>query len=270
MGISGTWKNRHTAGYVDLPPALPHVDPAHGQHTMADPTVGAWGAPSVDAVDPAPAPYVWEQVDWVATDVGGLVLDVTPQDHAEGMPAVAYRDGFTVGAVNPGDVDQLAASAAAHGRDYGSDRASTYGAPPLQAHDERYESVRFDGVGPVSINPQVFTRGLNGLAENNPDGFRLGHIEQHWVDRKLHVGERVHDMRLLTPNTPYMETDAPVPDNPGAYNSPFSSLARMVTSVNQKPMMRRETPAVDPATISDGTESAAIADPYGAGTEWVA
>lgn len=268
MGVSGAWKGRRTGAYVDLPQALPRVDPAHASNTPADPTIGAWGAPSVAAVESDPAPYLWEQVDWVANGGDGLVLDVTPADHAEGGPTVAYRSGFTVGAVNPGDVDQQAASAAAHGRDFGSDRASTYGAPPTQFADERYESARFEGVGPVSLAPQVFTRGLNGLADNNPDGFRPGYVEQNWVDRKFAVGERVHDMRILTPDLPFVDTDAPPPADPGAYNSPFSSLARMVTSVNQRPMIRREAPPVDQDVISDGS-GAGYGDAYAAGTEWV-
>lgn len=269
MGVTGSWKNRRTGAYVDLPQALPRLDPAHYTPTPADPTLGAWGAPSVDAVDPDPAPYLYEQVDWVATDVGGLVLDVTPTTHTEGMAQVNYTEGFTLpGGAAPGDVAMLAASAAAHGRDYGGDRASTYGAPPLQAHDERYESTRFEGVGPIELNPQVFTRGLNGLADNNPDGFRRGFVEQHWVDRKLYVGERVHDYRILTPNTPFVDENAPVPADPGPYNSPFSSLARMVDSVNMRPMMRREAPPVDEGMVSDGS-GPAVYDPYGAGTEWV-
>lgn len=264
MGVTGAWKSRRTGAYVDLPPALPRIDPAHAANTPGDPTIGAWGAPSVDTVDPEPAPYIFEQVDWVANDAGGLVLDVTPTDHAEGMPAVAYRDGPTVGAVNPGDVDQLAASAAAHGRDFGSDRASTYGAPPVQAADERYWSTRFEGVGPVAVAPQVF----KPTDDSYPEGFRPGYVEQFGVDRKLYVGERVHDMRILTPNLPYVETDAPVPADPGPYNSPFSSLARAITNVNARPMMRREAPAVDQDTISDGTDEQ-YADAYSAGTEWV-
>lgn len=268
MGVRGAWGRARTGAYVDLPEPLPRVDPRHGQNTTDDPTLGSWGAPSVDVVDPEAATYIYEQVDYVATDVGGLVLDVTPATHAEGIVGENFADGFTVGAVNPGDVAYLAASAAAHGRDYGGDRASTYGAPPLQAHDERYESVRFDGVGPVQLNPQVFTRGLNGLADNNPDGFRLGHIEQHWVDRKLYVGERVHDFRILTPNTPYVETDSAPPADASVYNSPFSSLARMVTTVNQRPMIRREAPPASQGDVTDGTESL-YTDPYSAGSEWV-
>lgn len=264
MGVTGAWKGRRTGAYVDLPQALPRVDPAHAANVPGDPTLGAWGAPSVDQVDPDPAPYVWEQIDWVATG-DGLVLDVTPTDHNDGMPLVAYRDGPTVGAVNPGDVDMLAASAAAHGRDYGSDRAATYGAPPIQSTDERYWSARFAGVGPVQLAPQVF----KSTDDSYPEGFRPGIVEQTGVDRKLYVGERVHDMRILTPNTPFIDQDAPPPAGAGQYNSPFSSLARAMTTVNARPMLRREAPAVDQDVMTDGTDEQ-YADAYGAGTEWVA
>jgi hypothetical protein len=84
------------------------------------------------------------------------------------------------------------------------------------------------------------------------------------VDRKMYDAERMTDERLITANTATGIDDQPVPANPGAYNTPFSSLARILTTVNQKPMMRRQPPAMDQSVITDGAE-----DLYDAESDWV-
>lgn len=261
MAISGAWRQR--SFYVDNPEPLHTAAPEHAQAQAADPTLGAWGAPPI--LDETPAPYIIEQVDWVA-NTDGLVLDFTPTTHDQGVPGASHAEAFTgYGQVAPpADVAMAAASGRAHGLDHGADAQSSYAAPPYQAADERYHAARFEGLGAVEVAPESLTRGLNGLAVNNPDGFRRGWVDQFWVDRKLYVGERVHDARLLTPDLPYVETSQPVPEGAGPYNSPFSSMARILDTVAQRPMLRREPPPMGQGQVTDGSE-----DTYAAGADWV-
>jgi hypothetical protein len=271
VGFSGSWLRQDFT--VDPYTPLHQSDPAHAEQLPGDPTVGAWSGPEILRDDPAPY-LVGESVPWVV-DTDGLVLDTTPDDHEEGYDSENYGESFTMpwdgGA--PADVAQARASAVAHGTDFGSSRKGNYDTPPFQAHDERYLSYRIEGFGPIEL-PQLVgggMRGLNSYGVNNPalesyggQGFRYGYTEQFVVDRKMYDAERMTDERLITANTATGIDDQPVPANPGAYNTPFSSLARILTTVNQKPMMRRQPPAMDQSVITDGAE-----DLYDAESDWV-
>lgn len=271
MGFSGSWLKQDFS--VDPPTPLHVSDPSHFQPDPADPTLGAWSGPAI--LQDNPAPYlVGESVPWVV-DTDGLVLDLTPDDHEEGYDSENYGESFTMpwdgGA--PADVAQARASAVAHGTDFGAARKHVYDTPPFQAHDERYMSYRLEGFGPIELPALAGggQRGLNSYGVNNPplesyggQGFRFGFTEQFVVDRKMYDPERLNDERLITPNTVTFIDDQPVPDDPGPYNGPFSSLARILTNVNQTPMMRRQPPPMDQPEMTDGTD-----DLYDAASEWV-
>lgn len=272
MGISGSWLNQNF--FVDPETPLHQADPSHMEYEAADPTQGAWMGPPI--LDTDPAPYlVGESVPWVV-DTDGLQLDYTPWgDHEEGYGSENYTEEFTMpwdgGA--PGDVAQAAASGRAHGTDFGSSAKSNYDQPPFQAADERYLSWRFEGFGPIELPALAGggQRGLNSYAVNNPPlesydgrGYRYGWVEQFTVDRKMYDPTRVTDERLITANTATAIDDQPVPGDAGPYNGPFSSLARIISTVNQTPMMRRQPPAMDQSVITDGSE-----DTYDAASEWV-
>lgn len=271
MGFSGGWLRQNFT--VDPPTPLHQADPSHFEQTPADPTVGAWSGPAILQDDPAPY-LVGESVPWVV-DTDGMVIDTTPDDHSVGYDSENFREYDTEpwdgGA--PADVAQARASAIAHGTDYGSARKHVYDTPPFQAADERYLSYRIEGFGPIELPALVGggQRGLNSYGVNNPglesyggQGFRFGYTEQFVVDRKMYDPERITDERLITANTATGIHDQPVPANPGAYNEPFSSLARILRTVNQKPMMRRQPPPMDQSVMTDGTE-----DLYDAESEWV-
>jgi len=256
------------------PPELLHQAGAdHFEPEPADPTVGAWSGPAILGQDPAPY-LVGESVPWIV-DTDGLTIDTSPYDHEEGHDSENYGESFTMpwDAGAPADVAQAQASSRAHGADYGASRSLNYSAPPFQAYDERYLSERIEGFGPVEL-PQLVgggMRGLNSYGVNNPplesyggQGFRYGYTEQFAVDRKMYDPERINDDRMYTVNTATVLDDQPVPENAGAYNAPFSSLARIIANVNQKPMMRRQPPAMDQSVMTDGSE-----DLYDAESEWV-
>lgn len=269
--VSGSWLAQNFS--VDPPTPLHQADPAHFTPEPADPTRGAWQGPAILNDDPAPY-LVGESVPFVV-DTDGLVLDHTPVDHWDGYESENYREHFTEAsdAGAPADVAYGRASWVAHATDYGAARRATYAALPFQAADERYLSYRFEGLGPIELPALAGggQRGLNSYAVNNPPdesyggaGYRRGWVEQFAVDRKMYDPTRVTDERLITPNTVTVIGDQPVPAEPGPYNGPFSSLARIIANVNQKPMMRRQPPAMDQSVMVDGSE-----DLYDANSEWV-
>lgn len=272
MGISGSWLKNNFM--VDPPTPLHQADPSHATPEPGDPTQGAWSGPPILHEDPAPY-LVGESVPWVV-DTDGLVLDLSEWgDHETGYDSENFTESFTQpwdgGA--PADVAQARASAAAHGHNLGAARAHVYDTPPFQAYDERYLSQRIEGFGPIELPTLAGggQRGLNSYPVNNPalesyggKGFRFGFTEQFTVDRKMYDPERVHDERLIIPNTATSIDDQPVPGDPGPYNVPFSSLSRIIANVNQKPLMRRQPPPIDQSIMQDGTEGL-----YDADTDWV-
>lgn len=272
MGFSGSWLK--TNYFVDPPTPLHQADPSHAMPEPGDPTVGAWSGPAILQQDPAPY-LVGESVPWVV-DTEGLTLDLTPWgDHEDGYDSENYSESFTMpwdgGA--PADVAQAHATGLAHSRDYGAAHKHVYDTPPFQAADERYLGEYIEGFGPLEIPVLAGggQRGLNSYGVNNPPlesygghGFRYGFTEMMTVDRKMYDPERVHDERLISANTVTEIDDQPVPGDAGPYNEPFSSLARILTTVNQRPMVRRQPPPMDQSVMTDGTD-----DVYDAGSDWV-
>lgn len=232
----------------------------HATPTPGDPTVGGWSGPGILGDDPAP--YIYEDVDFVV-QTDGTMLDFTPVDHGDGYAGGNYRDDFTTPyGVNPADVAYANVTGYAHGTDYGSSRKSSYDVPPFQAHDERYLSTRFEGVGQIELPTIVGgqQRGLNGSAVNNPPlemyggrGYRYGWVEQSWVDRKMYDPTRTHDERMVLPNVATVGANQPVPSAAGPYNSPFDSLARIIRNVQQKPTLRRQPPPINESITDDGS-----------------
>jgi hypothetical protein len=174
-------------------------------------------------------------------------------DHAQGYGGAAYAS----------DVDQAARSAQVHSSDYGASRNQNHAQPGLQFSRERYASQRFEVPVDTATNVVALQRGLNGLAENNPDGFRQGFDFVPYVDRKFEIGQRFHDAHVAEVNTAAVIKNLPVPPNAGPYNSPFNFLARAITR-SPVPMVRRDPPPIDAPVVSDGSENL-----YAAHSDWV-
>ena len=238
-GFRGAWLNKQFS--VDPDELLHTADPLHSNRGHGQDPNPTWEM----TVDPDQTPeYLadYPQMDWLVADTPGLVLDTTPTDHNEGGGVRSYAN----------DVESQRGAYAETSRDYGSDERHVFNVPPMQDYTTRYESSRFEGVDTYAPPVVALQRGLNGLPENNPDGFRRGWVEQQFVDRKLYDPERIHDRRLNTLNVATVATDQPVPEDAGNYNSPFRALARMITNVNQKPMIRREPPPISESLVDDG------------------
>lgn len=237
MGWMGGWGAQF---YTDPVERLHVADPSHSDRNTEDPNP-VWDAP-VDFAELTPA-YIDDvpEMDWLVTDAPGIVLDMTSDDSHE------------------------AASSAITAPNEGAARQAVFAPPVFQAWDERYESRRFQGLDKSPVSDASLRRGLNADPINNPEGFRLGYVDQTFVDRKLYDPERVHDRRLLQPNLPATEVNQPVPEGANSYTSPFTSLARAITTVNQRPQVRRQPPAIDESILSDGTDEG-----YSSMPDWVA
>lgn len=236
MSFTGAWRAKQF--YVDPYERLHTAGVDHVRDT-SDPNP-TWDAPG-DLTGGLPE-YLTEfpDADWLHADTPGVVMDMTPaHDH---------------------DVQGTSAMTAP---DQGASRENNFTAPVLQASDERYLSARFEGIATSPVSDAALRRGFNADPINNPEGFRLGWVEQSFVDRKMYDPTRVHDRRLLTPNTAEVVHDQP--GQPVPFGNPFAAMARALTTVNQKPMIRREPPPIDESIVTDGSDQG-----YDAYTDWVA
>ncbi len=237
---------REKAFYVERDEPLHVADSSHAK-PQADPNP-TWVAPA-DIHDQPEFLYDEDAVvgDWV-DDGPGLIFDTTPYNHQHGGKFEAFESDLEAQQYN-----EVVADAP-----YGAEKQDTYVAPIAQDYSTRYLGNRFQGFANSGVSDVVLKRGLNGLPENNPptdlepSGFRRGWVEQSFVDRKFQVGERFHDRRLLTPNTAFVEANqGPVG---GTSGNPFSTLSRAMTTIAQKPQLRREPPSMSESVTTDGTD----------------
>jgi hypothetical protein len=249
MAYTGMWLSN--ALYQRGQTAIHQADPAHADTTSAP---GPYQALTYSAPpsDPVASMTDYPGSEWVVQTTG-LQIDQTPEDHADGYGGNAYPDL----------VEQAARSGQVHTEDYGASKQRNHAQPGLQFAREHYSSQRFEVPVQTATNPVALQRGLNGLAENNPDGFRQGFDFVPFVDRKFEIGQRFHDAHVAEVNTAAVIKDLPVPQNPGPYNSPFSFLARSITR-SPVPMIRRDPPPIDAPVVSDGSENV-----YAAEQQWV-
>lgn len=236
MSFTGAWRAKQF--YVDPYERL-HTAGADHVKDATDPNP-TWDAPGdLDQIPEYATEY--PDADWLFADTGGVIIDMTDyQTHdAPTSPLSAPNEGAA--------------------------RQGVFSPPVLQSHDERYLAPRFESISESPVSDAALRRGLNADPINNPDGFRLGWVNQTFVDRKMYDPERVHDRRLLTPNVASVDTDQP--GQPVPFGNPFRALARAMTTVNQRPMIRREPPTIDESVVTDGSE-----DTYDAGLypDWVA
>ena len=236
MAFTGAWRARQFS-----------VDPYEKLHTA--------GADHVaDARDPNPV--------WVAPGDLAQVPGYISEDYPEPEFLFADTPGVWIDQTDYESHDAPASPMVAP--DEGAALEALFEPPVLQASDERYLSARFEGLDTSPVSDAALRRGLNADPINNPDGFRRGWVQQTFVDRKMRDPERIHDRRLNLPNTADLVADQP--GQPVPFGNPFSALARAITSVSQKPMIRREPPPIDESVVTDGSE-----DTYDATeTQWVA
>ncbi len=236
MTFTGAWRARQFS-----------VDPYERLHTAGADHVADSKDPNPTWIAPGDLDQVPEYVsgdypedpDWLFADTPGVWVDATNYESHEApdSPMVAPDEGAA--------------------------RQAGFAPPVLQSYDERYLGVRFEGIDKSPVNDAQLRRGLNADPINNPEGFRLGWVEQNFVDRKMYDPERIHDRRLNLPNT--ADVVANQPGQPVPFGNPFAGLARAITSVSQRPMIRREPPPIDESVVDDGSENTYDATE----TDWV-
>lgn len=231
MAFSGGW--REGAYVVPDEYARSEPDRRHTEHPAAGDEANA----PTYRTPPQDDPGVYGEypgLDWVV-QTGGRMVDTSDQRSHE-------RD----------DSDRGAAVAGA------------FGEKAFAFHDEQYTHEAFEFTASSEVNPVALQRGLNGLAQNNPDGWRAGLNLPTWANRRFPIGERRTDERAVLPDVAYAEGPAePLSDGP--YPTAFGSLARAITNVNQRPQTRREPPPMLADEVTDGSpfEAAVI------GADWV-
>lgn len=247
MTYTGAWK-ASTNFYYDPQTGKVHTaDRAHAVTDASDPIAYVYTAPlGLDYTDD-PIPE-YPGVEWV-TQEPGRIGDMTPISH----------NGGDTGPTFATDEGMQADSLARHSVDYGGSRDYNYAEPIFRFSDETFDMVIRDGATPeppTTVSTVALQRGLNGLPENNPDGWRAGHIEWFRPNRRFYEGTRTHDARPLIPNVAQLGTEQPPVPTP--YGNPFTSLARAMTTVNNRPMMRREPTPMSQDITTDGSYEADV------------
>lgn len=251
-----------TVRYTDpLSEPVHVVDAAHGVVDLEDAgtpwVIAAPELPAVAQADPYPG------LEWVDT-YRTPELDQTDYRSHEG------RDTYPA---QPDRVAQQQVSGIGHSENQGAALRQTWFAPRPRILREQQVNDRRPGIGPgasLGVNPVALQRGLNALPENNPDGFHPGTVRRYMIDRKFYAGQRVHDQRPLIPRTVTLIGNVPPTGAPNG--SPFSSFARSIKNVWQRPDQRREPEGVTAAALTDGMAGvyqaaypASVADDYMAG-----
>lgn len=184
-------------------------------------------------------------------------IDDTPID-GQGTPENAGH-GFG-GSFKPGASEvELSAH---RGVDKGAAKRATSTTPTYSFFNETFFGFFTRGFDPPPItqgvNNPVFIRGLNGHPVNNGpqdrptawsvegDGWRRGDYEGSNVDRDFHPPRRHHrEIKYVEPDIVTIIGDAPPPDKPDTYASPFSSLQKFMPKRRRVRGQRREPGAWD-------------------------
>lgn len=243
MTYTGAWKASTNFYYDPLTGKVHTADPAHAVTNAADPVAYVYTAPlGLDYTEGEMVPE-YPGAEWV-TQEPGRIGDMTPVSHSGGDTGPTFAT----------DQEMQADALARHSVDYGGSHAYNFDQPDFRGYTETFDMVLRAGdtpEPPATVNPVALQRGLNGLPENNPEGWRAGHIDWYRPNRKFYEGQRSHDARPLVPNVAQLGTDQPPVPTP--YGNPFSSLARAMTTVNNRPMLRREPTPMSQDVTTDGS-----------------
>lgn len=98
-------------------------------------------------------------------------------------------------------------------------------------------------------------RGKNSLAENNPEGFRIGQRVQRWYMRKIPMHYRTHELRVVRNKLADSARQSPAMPAGNRYTSPFDNIASGKKRTGMSPIQRRTPRAWDEAAVADGTET---------------
>lgn len=222
------------------------TDPAHGDKSEA-PAPLMMDAPVLPAGGEIYSDVHWEETpNPVQIDRTPVRGHGTPQDSGHG-----FGGNFRIGASDA----QLAAH---RGVDLGADKRETSSPPVYWFHDDHPYTTHTVGFEPPPIaqmhNNPALIRGINGYAANDgPAGrlaswsvegesWRRGDYYQENIARgAFHPPLRHHrEIKMVEPDYPTIIADAPPPDKPDTYASPFSSLQTFMPRFRRPFGTRRE------------------------------
>lgn len=244
---TGAWARSQQAERDPQHGVLPTTDPRHATPGDQDPNPN-WKAPVYP--DPGDNNQVLGADDWKMAPHPGPI-DRTPQSHTDGGVYSTFN--------TPQELQ------ATHDDERGAGRRSRFDIPLYEFEHEHYYSARFDGSPPPAMAsraglPHVRGIGANPL-NNGPSGRnrpgrdnvtpRPGVYQWSNVNRDFAPPRRTKDYRFVRPNVVTEIGDAPPPDKPDTYSSPFSALQRMILDIKDKPMSRRVPAPFDEDLIVD-------------------
>lgn len=246
-GYTGGWKARAGRLYVDHPAPLgrPELAALHATADHLEP--GARPPYASPRLQPAPPSLedpgtAYDQVR--PTQAPGVLLDL---EHVTHQGDAGAGGGQTLPAA-------IAAANRARSLDQGAARRQVYELPAQRGDGETYATDRLT-VAPISAGSRMQTvRGTNSLPENNPGGFRVGARVQRWMNRRIWLRQRRHDLRPLAPHVAAAAVDSPPLENGNRNTSPYGWTTRSRKRHAYSPMQRRnprdwsETEATDGIT----------------------
>lgn len=97
-------------------------------------------------------------------------------------------------------------------------------------------------------------RGDNSLAENNPDGYRIGYRVQRWYTRPIPMHYRRHELRVVRTQLAATARQSPPMANGNRYVSPFATVVSARKRTQQGPVQRRTPRPWDELSVVDGSE----------------
>lgn len=245
MGYTGLW--RRTAGHTD--PAVPLGHPEYGTLHMKpgrDDRIGARppyaaskrvqtppgltdSGQSYDAVLPAQAPP-------------GLVDQEPDTDH----------DPFESGGSQTSEQAARDTGNRLRSVDRNSGRSRLL--RPLETDEGTRETDRLQ-VDPSGDRGELRAlRGKNSLAENNPDGFRVGQRVQRWYTRRIPMHYRRHELRVVRTKLAEGARQSPAMEQGNRYTSPFANIVSGKKRTGMSPIQRRTPRPWDEAAVTDGGE----------------
>lgn len=270
---------------VETPP-----DPGHGDVTEPSQAVVMQDAPVLQGGGEITTDAVFEEFSHIAPS---MLIDRTPVGHGVPRSGHGTPPGGTTRPLSAEEGYGRGVMGAQRGDDQGAaTRETVQVGRPWRFYDDAYGAYQTEGAPTVPRNAQtgapLLVRGLNAYAANDGDGGRRRTIvstgegatntveagswrvnSPSWkpgvylgsnVQRNaFHPPRRTHrEFRYGLPNVVTIVGDAPPPDKPDKYASPFSSLQRfgLNTARTRVPASRRVPGPWDEAIVVANTDKA--------------
>lgn len=216
----------------------------------SDPAAHLTGAPEWDGGRTRPAPSRMPATPGRLLDAGVGFVGVSGPARPLGTDGDAAERSR--GQAPDRTSDTGVSSAGLHGQDAGDGAARLIRAGKGSDGVQRTTELRILEPEIASGSRLATLRGRNSLPENNPDGYRFGARVFRWTERKMYKPRIVHTARPAPIQTAKMPNVSPPIADAGRGTSPYSWNTRgRVRTFGAAPLVRRQPPAADYATLGD-------------------